>query len=87
MSRSVEPAPSSGGPVRPGRLVGLVVFGLAPVLSLGFGSWLAFLVAAIRYSYLGRWAALLLWASTSGYLAAALVMVATSARIHRAGMC
>ncbi|HET9653846.1 MAG TPA: hypothetical protein VFP72_00695 [Kineosporiaceae bacterium] len=58
--------------------MGLVVFALTPLLSLGFGSWLAFVVAAIRYSHLGRRVALLLWGSALVQLAAVVGMAANA---------
>lgn len=73
-----QAAPTDRRAVGIWRVVGLVAYALTPILSLGYGSWLAFLVAAIRYSHLGRRVAGLLWGSTGVLLTAAAGMVATA---------
>ncbi|MDQ1289985.1 MAG: hypothetical protein QG622_3551 [Actinomycetota bacterium] len=77
MNRADEPSSSPTRIARVGRVISRVMFTLTPVLSLGLGSWLSFLVAAIRFSYLNRRVALLLWTSTFGYFATAMLMVVT----------
>src|SRR5437773_10125064 len=63
---------------RVGRVLGGVAFALTPWLSLGFGTPVAFIVAAVLFSHLGRVHAVVLWLSAAVYTAALIVGLAES---------
>ncbi len=63
---------------RPGRVLGGVAFALAPWLSLGFGTPIAFIVAAVLFSGLGKVHAAVLWLSAAVYTAALIIGVSAS---------
>ena len=56
-------------PAKAGRGVGRVAFALTPWVTVGFGTPIAFLLVAQRYSYLGRAHARVLWISVAVYMA------------------
>jgi hypothetical protein len=63
---------------RIGRVLGGVAFALTPWLSLGFGTPVAFILAAALYSHLGKVHAVVLWLSAAIYTAALIVGIAES---------
>jgi hypothetical protein len=68
-------APSGG---RAAAVTGALVFVLTPWLSLGFGTPVVFLLAAVLFGHLGRLHVIVLWTATAGYTAAVAVMIAES---------
>jgi hypothetical protein len=63
---------------RAGRVLGGVAFALTPWLTLGFGTPIAFILAAVLFSYLGKVHAAVLWLSAAVYTAAFIVELAES---------
>src|SRR2546421_5383896 len=63
---------------RVGRVLGGVAFALTPWLSLGFGTPIAFILAAALFSYLGKVHAVALWLSAAVYTVALIVGIAES---------
>jgi hypothetical protein len=84
MQRDPLPPPGAVRPsARPGvlRTLGLIAFALAPFLTLGFATPVAFILAAALFSYLGRWQAAVLWTSAVVYSAALMGAFATVATV------
>src|SRR5439155_20712533 len=63
---------------RAGRVLGGVAFALTPWLTLGFGTPIAFTLAAVLFSYLGKVHAVVLWLSAAVYTTAFIVEFAAS---------
>jgi Protein of unknown function (DUF3592) len=63
---------------RGGRILGGVIFALAPWVSLGFATPITFLIAAILFGYLGRSHAIVLWVSAALYTVALIAEIAES---------
>ena len=64
-----------------GRLTGVIAFLLLPWWSLGFATFLAFVLAALLFRSRGRAFAVVLWSSAVLYAIAATVVVATSGAV------
>jgi len=63
---------------RAGRVLSGIAFALTPWLSLGFGTPIAFILAAVLFSYLGKVHTVVLWLSAAVYTAALIVEMAES---------